>query len=159
MKVSSFSVSLLVGASSAAPVVDQDQFAAAEKAAFIRSLHKRQSTPLNAFLSGVVALFPVNVAVSGLTGLITVGEQGLADTFHIDTTENGLGGNCGAITIIFARGTTEAGNVGALVGPPFFDAVQKRLGGSATLVTQGVDYPADIPGFLAGGSAAGSQKM
>jgi cutinase len=74
-------------------------------------------------------------------------------------TENGLtAGGCKAMTVIFARGTTETGNVGTLAGPPFFNALEAKVG-AGNVAVQGVDYPADIPGFLAGGDAAGSQKM
>ncbi|KAK3356820.1 cutinase, partial [Lasiosphaeria hispida] len=74
------------------------------------------------------------------------------------TTQNGLDGACKAVTVIFARGTTEAGNVGSLVGPPFFQALATAIGADK-LSVQGVDYPADIPGFLAGGDGNGSKKM
>lgn len=73
------------------------------------------------------------------------------------TTQNGLGGACKGMTVIFARGTTEAGNVGSVAGPPFFQALSKMVNGD--MAVQGVDYPADIPGFLAGGDANGSKKM
>jgi cutinase len=72
-------------------------------------------------------------------------------------TQNGLDGACKGMTVIFARGTTEAGNVGSVAGPPFFQALSTKVGGD--LAVQGVDYPADIPGFLAGGDANGSKKM
>jgi cutinase len=95
------------------------------------------------------------------------------------TTENGLtnGTGCKAMTVIFARGvsspsplnlphettnshsqTTEQGNVGTLTGPPFFAALAQVVGIN-NLAVQGVDYPADIPGFLAGGDANGSMTM
>nr|POE53450.1 cutinase [Quercus suber] len=75
-------------------------------------------------------------------------------------TENQLtdGTPCRALTIIFARGTFESGNVGTLTGPPFFQAVANLLGSSAVAV-QGVAYPADVAGFEAGGDAAGSALM
>ena len=73
-------------------------------------------------------------------------------------TQNGLSGACKAITIIFARGTTETGNVGSIVGPPFFQALCTKLG-SDRVAFQGVDYPADVPGFLEGGDPQGSQTM
>lgn len=55
------------------------------------------------------------------------------------TTENQLidGTPCRAITILFARGTTELGNVGSLAGPPFFQAVANAVGASNVAV-QGV---------------------
>lgn len=76
------------------------------------------------------------------------------------TTSNDLknGGGCKAMTVIFARGTTETGNVGTLSGPPFFQALDAAVGADKVAV-QGVDYPADIPGFLAGGDANGSKTM
>jgi hypothetical protein len=59
------------------------------------------------------------------------------------------------VTVVFARGTTEIGDLGTLVGPPFQSAIKSAIG-SATLNMMGVPapaYAADIPGFLAGGSA------
>lgn len=75
-------------------------------------------------------------------------------------TENDLtdGSACKAVTVIFARGTTESGNVGSIAGPPFFSALATDIG-SENLAVQGVEYPADVPGFLAGGDADGSKKL
>ncbi|CZR62626.1 related to cutinase precursor [Phialocephala subalpina] len=81
-------------------------------------------------------------------------EPRAADTFN-DLT-NGSG--CKAMTVVFARGTTETGNVGTLAGPPFFNALSAKVG-AGNMAVQGVDYPADIPGFLAGGDKAGSALM
>ncbi|RZK29136.1 MAG: cutinase family protein, partial [Hymenobacter sp.] len=65
---------------------------------------------------------------------------------------------CREISLIFARGTTQDGNVGAAgtEGPTFFNALASRLGGTSRLAIQGVTYPANVAGFLAGGDAAGS---
>ncbi|GKT56441.1 carbohydrate esterase family 5 protein [Colletotrichum tofieldiae] len=71
--------------------------------------------------------------------------------------QDGLNGDCKSMIVIFARGTTEGGNVGTIAGPPFFQALSTQVGGN--LAVQGVEYPADIPGFLAGGDANGSQMM
>lgn len=75
-------------------------------------------------------------------------------------TQNDLkqGNTCAPSIVIFARGTFEAGNVGTLTGPPFFQALVQQAG-AGNLVIQGVDYAASIAGFLAGGDAAGSQTM
>ncbi|KAH7412618.1 cutinase [Cadophora sp. MPI-SDFR-AT-0126] len=62
------------------------------------------------------------------------------------------------MTVIFARGTTEQGNVGTLSGPPMFDALGKMVG-AQNLAVQGVDYPANVRGFLAGGDKKGSAQM
>jgi len=96
------------------------------------------------------------------------------------TSENDLtnGSPCKAMTVIFARGTTESGNVGTLSGPPFFDALSKSVGPS-NLAVQGVEYGkslnsisyyllktetnillgATIPQFLEGGDPTGSALM
>ncbi|PVH77536.1 carbohydrate esterase family 5 protein [Cadophora sp. DSE1049] len=76
------------------------------------------------------------------------------------TSQNDLtnGTPCKALTIIFARGTVSPGNVGENVGPPFFEAVA-NITGLSNLAVQGVNYSADIFGFLAGGSASGSRTM
>lgn len=65
---------------------------------------------------------------------------------------------CSDVTVIFARGTTETGTLGTVVGPPFLAALKSALG-SSSVTMNGVDYPADIPGFLQGGDPAGSQTM
>jgi cutinase len=67
---------------------------------------------------------------------------------------------CRAVTLIYARGTTQAGNVGdpAAVGPLFFNNLAGLIGAS-NLAVQGIDYAANIFGFLAGGDSDGSQKM
>lgn len=75
------------------------------------------------------------------------------------TTQNGLtDGDCKDITVIFARGTSEAGNVGTVTGPPFFQALAKKVGDDK-LAVQGVEYAANIAGIIALGDPAGSKKM
>jgi cutinase len=69
------------------------------------------------------------------------------------------GGGCKAMTVLFARGTTELGNMGSVAGPPFVTALGAMMGGSANVAVQGIEYPADIPGFLVGGDKAGSARM
>ncbi|THV08262.1 cutA, cutinase A [Dendrothele bispora CBS 962.96] len=66
--------------------------------------------------------------------------------------------DCADVMVIFARGTTEPPPIGLIVGPPLQSALQDQLG-DRSLSFQGVDYPADIPGFLVGGSPQGSQTM
>lgn len=83
---------------------------------------------------------------------------GLAKRQGGTTRDDLVDGECMNVTVIFARGTTEAGNVGSLAGPPFFDALDEALGDGIVAV-QGVDYPADIPGYLDGGSKEGAETM
>lgn len=77
----------------------------------------------------------------------------------ISSTQNDVknGGACKAMTILFARGTTEIGNMGTVAGPPFVSAVGAMMGGDVAV--QGIEYPADVPGFLVGGDAGGSKLM
>lgn len=65
---------------------------------------------------------------------------------------------CAPMMVVFARGTTETGTLGTVAGPPLVSALGKAVGASNVAV-QGVPYPADIPGFLAGGDANGSKMM
>ena len=50
---------------------------------------------------------------------------------------------CAELTVIFARGTTESGNLGTIVGPPLLAALRASLG-SSNVLGQGVDYPASL---------------
>ncbi|MCJ1303225.1 hypothetical protein MMC08_006033 [Hypocenomyce scalaris] len=81
----------------------------------------------------------------------------IAERQSLSDTENQLG-DCAPITIIFARGTIELGNVGELAGPPFFNALD-ILVGAPNVAVQGVDYPATIEGYLEGGDAGGSALL
>ncbi|KAF8214966.1 cutinase [Mycena galopus ATCC 62051] len=65
---------------------------------------------------------------------------------------------CSDVIVIFARGTTETAPIGTIVGPPLQAALQTALGGKSLTFT-GVDYPADIAGFLEGGDPQGSATM
>ncbi|KAK0722000.1 cutinase, partial [Lasiosphaeria miniovina] len=72
---------------------------------------------------------------------------------------------CADVTIVFARGTNEAGNVGGLIGPEFFDAVARRLKSNAKgtagalLAVQGVAYEAKTATYFLGGDAASSVNI
>lgn len=71
---------------------------------------------------------------------------------------NGLEGDCKDVTVIFARGTTEPGNVGMAAGPPFFSALEEKVGKDKVAV-QGVPYAADVAGIMQMGDKAGTEKM
>lgn len=60
------------------------------------------------------------------------------------TTEDGVKNKncCTDLTVIYARGTGESGNVGFVSGPPMFKSLRTKLGADKVTV-QGVDYPAD----------------
>ncbi|CAA9965572.1 Cutinase [Pyrenophora teres f. maculata] len=73
--------------------------------------------------------------------------------------ENGVKENacCTDMTVIFARGTGEMGNVGTVSGPPMFKAIRAKLGNDRVTV-QGVDYAASAAGNINLGGDGG-QKM
>ncbi|KAF8147586.1 cutinase [Crassisporium funariophilum] len=65
---------------------------------------------------------------------------------------------CSDVVVYFARGTTEPGTLGTVVGPPFQSALQSALTGK-TLQFVGINYPATVDGYLAGGDAGGGKTM
>ena len=65
---------------------------------------------------------------------------------------------CKPVTLLFARGTTEEGNMGSLVGPSLAKALGLAVG-EDSLAVQGVDYDASVEGFFAGGDPEGSKTM
>ena len=97
---------------------------------------------------------------SGFTGLPASVAPAACLGVTSGTTDNDLvNGVCKNLTLIFARGTTESGNIGGIVGPPFVNALVSMLG-KGQVAVQGVNnYPADVQDFLAGGSVTGSQDM
>jgi cutinase len=124
-----------------------------------RDQTKRQ-TPLNAFLDLLLDYLPaVDGTINAVAGILTTFEAFLAALTGEQTTYNELGNTCKPYTVIFARGTTEPGNVGILVGPPFLKALDIAAG-AANVVVQGVNnYAADVQGYLAGGDVKGSADM
>lgn len=77
----------------------------------------------------------------------------------LPSTEEGLvrGGSCGDVVLIFARGSTEIGNMGTIVGPGLGRALDRRLVGR-DLTIQGVNYAAALaPNYLPGGTDAASE--
>jgi len=53
-------------------------------------------------------------------------------------------GVCAPLTVIFARGTSESGNIGSVIGPPLFKALLSATNNQVAL--QGVNYAADTAG-------------
>ncbi len=115
---------------------------------------------INDILALITEWFPIGETLAVAGAAIAAGDQLLADALGYDTTQSDLqDGKCGDVVIIFARGTDEPGNVGALVGPPLFNALSSALGGRS-LAVQGVDdYGATVTEFLEGGDPSGSSEM
>jgi hypothetical protein len=88
-------------------------------------------------------------AVAGCQGVSAVGV----------TRNDIVNGICKPFTLIFARGTTEQGNIGSIVGPPFVLALQKVFGANNVAV-QGVNnYPADTTDYCTGGERRSLFRM
>ncbi|PPQ71527.1 hypothetical protein CVT24_006476 [Panaeolus cyanescens] len=65
---------------------------------------------------------------------------------------------CPDVKVFFARGTTEIGTLGLIVGPPLETALRRALPGKDVDV-EGLDYPALVSGYLAGGDIGGAIRM
>ncbi|KHN93842.1 Cutinase [Metarhizium album ARSEF 1941] len=114
---------------------------------------EKRNFNLNNFLALIVESFPVDVPVNGICQALGVGETVLAAAFGLNINANSRG--CADVMVVFARGTCDPGNVGALVGPPFLNAVKKAIGSSNSVTFQGVEYPASVDGYLRADPAAG----
>ncbi|KAL1866863.1 hypothetical protein Daus18300_006566 [Diaporthe australafricana] len=115
---------------------------------------------VNGILALVAKIFPFDVTLEAAQKVSVAAEETLAFVQGFETTRQDLDdGKCSDVLVIFARGTQEPGNVGALVGPPFFKALEGALGSSRSLAIQGVDYEATVADYLEGGDPEGSQEM
>ena len=65
---------------------------------------------------------------------------------------------CPDVQVYFARGTTEVGTLGTVVGPPFAAALNVALP-LRRVSFDGVPYAAVVSGYLAGGDRAGAAMM
>ena len=69
-----------------------------------------------------------------------------------DVTDNN---GCTPLTVIFARGTSEGGNIGSVAAPPMFKQLISDLGATGVSL-QGVPYPASAAGNANCGASGGS---
>ncbi|CAG7996436.1 unnamed protein product [Penicillium salamii] len=120
----------------------------------------KRGAKLNEFLNVLLDHLPVvSESLNQGTTIITNLSKLLGTLTGAQDTYNEAGGACKEWTVVFARGTSEPGNVGILVGPPLFDALLDQFGESAVAI-QGVNnYAASVQGYLAGGDATGSTEM
>jgi len=69
---------------------------------------------------------------------------------------------CKDIHVFFARGTTELPPLGHRIGPQFLDVLSTMLSSThpaLSLSFVGIDYPADLIGYLEGGDPTGGINM
>ncbi|KAL8808786.1 MAG: hypothetical protein Q9200_004017 [Gallowayella weberi] len=91
----------------------------------------------------------------GSTGGGSTGSSG--GTYSSGNTANDITNKtpCKPITVIFARGTNENGNLGSVIGPPLYTALKNKLGADK-IAYQGVPYPASAAGNTNGGGNGGA---
>ncbi|RKF62819.1 Cutinase [Erysiphe neolycopersici] len=71
-----------------------------------------------------------------------------------------LDGPCRSVTMLFAKGTGEVGNLGAGSSPgPALSETLKASLGENNIAVQGIDYDANVIGFLIGGDILGSKEL
>ncbi|KAJ5498117.1 Cutinase [Penicillium expansum] len=112
------------------------------------------SSSLSSGLDALKGLIPgLSSSSSGTSSLAGNGLSSL--TGSGSSTENGVTQNAGCkeYTLIFARGTTELGNMGSVIGPPLATQLNSLTGDKVTV--QGVDYPADAAGNALMGASGG----
>ncbi|KAF1950723.1 cutinase-domain-containing protein [Byssothecium circinans] len=126
---------------------------ASSQAAIPAPLAQFPSGLLNRFLRILSTLPQGEQALDGIGRILTPLQQALANAVGIETTKSDLARNapCADMTLVYARGTTEPGNMGLVTGPPFVDALKKELG-TKSLAVQGVEYPATFAGFNKNGA-------
>ncbi|KAF3002134.1 hypothetical protein E8E14_001654 [Neopestalotiopsis sp. 37M] len=116
-------------------------------------------------LAGLSTALPAWPDYSSLTGGLssflptTSTSTGTADAADSSSSATAASG-CTAYTVLFARGTTETGTLGTVVGPGLQKAVQSSLGADQVTI-KGTSYPADMAGITseATGSGPGSKAM
>lgn len=124
------------------------------------TLATRQTNPLNPFLALLTSFGPGSALVNGVAGGLTGLEGLIAPLSGGSTNATDIATNkpCAAMTLVFARGTTEPGNMGVVIGPQLVTAIKKAMPGTS-LNAQGVEYAASVQGYLQGGGADGTASM
>lgn len=121
-----------------------------------------QAFDLNALLAAIDNYFPNNIAIKSADKIISKAETAVGKLIGVQETRNDLiDGNCGDVMVIFARGTGEPGNIGALVAPEFYDELVSAMDGKVVSM-QGIDlsaYPAVVADYFTGGSDSGAEAM
>ncbi|KAL8953270.1 MAG: hypothetical protein Q9222_000875 [Ikaeria aurantiellina] len=117
---------------------------------------KRSAAPAPAFSWPSWPGFPVGGGGGGGSGSGSGGSSGGGFGGTGSNTANDVSNKapCKAITVIFARGTSESGNIGSVIGPPLLKSLQAKVGAS-DVNYQGVPYPANAAGNSQQGGTGG----
>lgn len=134
----------------------------------------KPSLLLTAMLPGAALAAPVAAPHDGLVPSLTTHIRSLlhslsssfmsrATSYAKTSNELTDGTACRDVTLIYARGTTQSGNIGEAgdVGPLMMNNLSALIGAD-NLAVQGVDYDATVTGFLGnliGVDDKGSQTM
>ncbi|RMJ21207.1 hypothetical protein PHISP_07924 [Aspergillus sp. HF37] len=85
----------------------------------------------------------IALAFIGLAAAHPLGEADIVARDGLSSTSNSLKeGSCKDVTLIFARGSTEVGNMGTVIGPPLCANLESKLGADK-VACQGVGDPYD----------------
>ncbi|PWY61670.1 cutinase-domain-containing protein [Aspergillus eucalypticola CBS 122712] len=121
----------------------------------LESLFPSSGTSTSDGLGALESLFPSSgtTTTSGSSGDFSslFGRATTDSSTANDVTDNT---GCKELTFIFARGTSETGNMGTIVGPEVASDLKSLT--SNKVAVQGVDYPADWAGNADMGASGGS---
>ncbi|KAI0487747.1 carbohydrate esterase family 5 protein [Xylaria cf. heliscus] len=101
---------------------------------------------LSTALIGLASAIPMTFDLSEemIAKLKTGTSSGLLEVAATGTTSNEfLEGGCRPVIFLYARGSTQDGNIGGSPGPQTIDQLKAKLG-STTVAAQGLDYPASL---------------
>ncbi|POS82935.1 hypothetical protein EPUL_005606 [Erysiphe pulchra] len=116
-------------------------------------------------LFGEITALPTGITSSSgqlqtLESSTALNKISVRDKLSRATANELLDGPCRSVTMLFAKGTGEKGNLGtgSSPGPALSDELKTSLGEDKVAV-QGIDYKAKLTGFLKGGDIEGSNEL
>ncbi|KAI8934961.1 hypothetical protein NX059_008627 [Plenodomus lindquistii] len=101
-----------------------------------------------------------SILIVGLAALANASPLEVRQLGRTGTTSNEFSrGGCRDILFAWARGSTEAGNMGTVVGPPTSNGLKQEFGANA-VATEGIDYAASLgTNAIPGGTDARSKNL
>ncbi|RWA11454.1 hypothetical protein EKO27_g3633 [Xylaria grammica] len=106
----------------------------------------KASLLLSTALIGLGSAIPMTFDLSEdmITKLKTGKSSGMLEITATGTTANEfLEGGCRDVIFLYARGSTQDGNIGGSPGPQTIDQLKAKLG-TSTVAAQGLEYPASL---------------